>query len=196
MPPRSPWPLAAGAVVAVLALLVGSLALARADPPPDEPPVGAALSATDRLALDAAPVERGGPPPAPDPSVDLTDPEAVARAYLAAAHSVTAEDAGRTHLRAVGYAAPESPPAGVGVVVLDPPPPGTRRTAEVTALALVARDAGDRRRGYRAELGTVGGAAADVAFAVRDVVLARQADGRWLVTADTPANPDLPAGED
>jgi hypothetical protein len=156
------------------------------------------LSEQDRHALDAVPVRRGAPPPRTDPAVDRTDAAAVARAYLAAAHSVAAADAGGTHLRAAGYAVPGSPPATVGVVVLDPPPAGSVRTAAVTALALVAADHGDRRRGYRAEVGTATGppgAAAVVDLVARYVVLTRQPDGRWLVAVDSPATPDLPAGE-
>jgi hypothetical protein len=188
----------AAAVVAVAALaLVGGAA---ADVPPSGgPPPGAALGAEDRLALDAVPVRRGEAAAAVDPVVDLTDPEAVARSYLGAAHSITILDAGRTHLRGTGYAVPGSPPATVGVVVLDPPPAGSLRTATVTGLDLAAVDHGDRRRGYRAEVGTAtgppGGPVA-VDLIGRYVVLARQPDGRWLVAADSPATPDLPAGED
>ncbi|MBN9100847.1 MAG: hypothetical protein J0I49_22445 [Pseudonocardia sp.] len=190
--------LAAGAavVVAVLALLLVGAAGALQAPPSSDPPLGAALSDEDRAALGAVPAERGAPPAAADPGVDLTDPEAVARAYLAAAHSVAPGDAGRTQLRAAGYAVPGSTAAAVGVVVLDPPPAGSLRTATVTALELVAADAGGTRRGYRAEVGTAtgppGGALA-VDLVTSRIVLARQADGRWLVAAETP---DLPTGED
>lgn len=189
---------AAAVTVAVLALLLGGVG-AHAGPPKGDPPPGAALSEDDRAALDAVPVERGAPPAPVDPTVDLTDPPSVARAYLTGAHSTTPDDGGRTQLRAAGYAAPGSPPAAVGVVVVDPPPAGSVRTATVTALTLVAADTGDRHRGYRAELGTATGAPggdATVDLVVRDVVLARQPDGRWLVTADTATNPDLPSGED
>ena len=76
---------AAATVAAVAAVLVGGAAAGVA-PPSGDPPLGAALSAEDRIALDAPPVERGDAPAAVDPTVDLTDPEAVARAYLATAH--------------------------------------------------------------------------------------------------------------
>lgn len=192
--------LAAGlaALVAVAALLLVGASGQQA-PPSGERPLGAVLSDDDRRALDAPPVQRGAPAPPVDPAVDLTSPEAVARAFLAAAHSITGEDAGRTQLRGAGYAVPGSPPASVGVVVLDPPPAGSLRTATVTGLELVAADAGDRRRGYRAEIGTATGPpAGPVALdvVVRHVVLARQPDGRWLVAAETSATPDLPSGED
>lgn len=184
----------AAAVAAVLALLLVATALPAA--PSADPPIGAALSDGDRAALAAAPVERGAPPAPLDPRVELTDPEAVARAYLAAAHSVTPDDAGRTQLRAAGYAVPGSSASAVGVVVLDPPPAGSLRTATVTALELVAADAGGSRRGYRAEVGTATGppgGTLTVDLVTSRIVLARQVDGRWLVAAETP---DLPTGED
>jgi hypothetical protein len=146
--------------------------------------------------LGAVPVRRGTDPPVADPAVDLADPTAVARAYLAGARSATPDDHGRTRLRAAAYAAPESPPGSVGVVVLDPPPPGQIRTASVTALELVAAAEDDRRRGYRATVATATGppgAAASPVAASAYVVLARQPDGRWLVVADAP---DLGEGDD
>jgi hypothetical protein len=190
--------LAAGAAVVVPTLaflLAGAAGVLDATPSPD-PPIGVALSHADRAALGAVPVERGAPPAPVDPTVDLTDAGAVARAYLAAAHSVEPDDAGRTQLRAAGYAVPGSSASAVGVVVLDPPPAGSLRTATVTALELVAADASGTRRGYRAEVGTAtgppGGALA-IDLVTSRIVLARQADGRWLVAAETP---DLPTGED
>lgn len=183
----------------VLALLLVGACGTAARPPSGEPPSGAALSVDDRRAVDAAPVLRGAEPAPVDPAVDLTDPEAVARAYLAAAYSVAPDDAGHTHLRAAGYAVPGSPPATVGLLVLDPPPAGSLRTATVTALELVAADRTDRRRGYRAEVGTATGppgGAVDVVLVHGQIVLDRQPDGRWLVASDSTENPDLPAGED
>jgi hypothetical protein len=182
---------AAAAVAAVLGLL---LLLVR----PDDPPLGAVIGLDDRRALAAVPVRRGTDPQPLDPAVDRTDPRVVARAYLVAAHSATADDGGRTQRRAAGYAVPGSPPAVVGGIVLDPPPPGTVRVATVTALALLAADPADRRRGYRAELGVATGppgGAQDVQLLVRDVVLARGPDGAWSVAADTTAGVDLADGE-
>jgi hypothetical protein len=189
--------LAAGAVALLAFALAGGAA--QGTPPAGGPPPGAVLSEEDRLALDAAPVRRGEPAPAADLTVDPGDPDAVARAYLAAAHSGTPEDAGRTSLRGSAYAVPGSPPATVGVVIVDPPPPGAVRTATVTALDLVTVDPGDRRRAYRAEVGTATGPPGGeltVDLVTRHVVIARQPDGRWLVAADSPATPDLLAGED
>jgi hypothetical protein len=189
-----PMAAAAAATIAVLALMLVSAGRERSS----EPPPGAALSSDDRHALGWVPVQRGAPAEPLDPGVDLRNPEAVARAYLVAAHSTSAADAGRTQLRAAGYAVPGSPPAAVGVIVLDAPPDGSAATATVTALELVAADRDDRRRGYRAELGIATGppgAAPAVELVARDVVLAREPDGRWLVAADTTANVDLLAGE-
>lgn len=193
--------LASGGAVAitVVALLLAGWAGSRHTPPSGDPPIGAVLSERDRADLVAVPVERGDAPAPVDPAVDLTDPEAVTRAYLAAAHSVSPDDTGRTHLRAAGYAVPGSATASVGVIVLDPPPAGSLRTASVTALELVAADRGDRRRGYRADVGTATGPPGGpftVGVVGTHIVLARQPDGRWLVAAESPVSPDLPAGED
>ena len=185
---------AAAVTIVILALVLVSSGRDRSS----EPPVGAALSSDDRHALSPVPVHRGAPAEPLDPTVDLHDPEAVARAYLVAAHSVSAADTGRTQLRAAGYAVPGNPPGAVGVIVLDAPGDGAVATAAVTALELVAVDREDRRRGYRAELGVATGppgAAPAVTLVTRDVVLAREPDGRWLVAADTTATVDLLAGE-
>jgi hypothetical protein len=194
-------PLLAALLAAAVAVLAFSLVNGptRAAPPSGDPPLGAALSEEDRIVVEAAPVQRGEPAPLADPAVDPTDAEVVARAYLAAAHSTTPADAGRTSLRGAAYALAGSPPATVGVVVLDPPPAGQARTATVTGLELVTADPGDRRRAYRAELGTATGppgGALTVDLVSRHVVLAREPDGRWLVAADSPTIPDLLAGED
>jgi hypothetical protein len=184
----------AAATIAILALVLVSSGRDRSS----DPPPMAALSSDDRQALSSVPVHRGAPAEPLDAAVDLRDPEAVARAYLVAAHSISSADTGRTQLRAAGYAVPGSPPAAVGVIVLDAPRDGSTATAIVTALELVAADRDDRRRGYRAELGIATGppgAAPAVALVARDVVLARESDGRWLVAADTTASIDLIAGE-
>jgi hypothetical protein len=189
--------LAAAAVAMLVFTLLGG-ATSPTTPPSGDPPPGAAISEDDRKAVDAVPVQRGLPAPPPDPGVDFGDPEAVARAYLVAAHSTGPDDAGHTHLRGAAYAVPGSAPATVGVVVLDPPPPGSVRTATVTALQLAAADHDGHRRGYRAEVGTATsppGGTATVDLGARYVVLALQADSRWLVTTDSVVTPDLPAGE-
>ena len=163
----------------------------------DEVPLGAVLSEEDRRELDAPAIERGDPPPPPDPAVDFTNPEAVARAYLVAAHSVTAADAGRTSLRAAAYAAPGTPPASVGRIVVDPPEPGSVRTAAIDGINLVAASDDGHRRGYLATVRTMTGppGASDpvVTTVTAYVALTLQPDGRWLVGAESP---DPPAGED
>ena len=182
---------ALAAAVVVLLVVAALAALAR----PDDPG-GAVLSDDDRRALAAVPALRGADAAPVDPAVDLTDPEAVARAYLVAAHSLVPGDTGHTQRRATGYARPGSP-AAVGVVVLDPPPPGAHRTAVVTGLEPAG--ASGERRGYRAALRTETARPGGPVAAARQqalVVLARSPDGRWRVVAETTGDPDLPAGED
>ena len=184
---------AALAAATVVLLVVAALA---ALPRPDDLG-GGVLSADDRRALAAAPALRGADPAPPNPAVDLTDPAAVTRAYLVAAHSLGPGDAGHTQRRAAAYTQPGSP-ATVGVVVLDPPPPGAYRTAAVTGLKL-AGAYGDRS-GYRAVLRTeTGPPGGPIAVEQRQalVVLARTPDGRWRVVAETTgSDPDFPVGED
>jgi hypothetical protein len=170
---------AAGLAAAMVLLAVA--ALARLDGLAGD----GVFSDDDRRALAAAPALRGADPAPPEPAVDLADPAAVARAYLAAAHSVVPADAGHTQRRAAGYAQPGGP-AAVGVIVLDPPPPGTFRRAVVTGLELAGADG--NHRGYRAvlrtETGRLGGPVA-VGQQHALVVLAEDADGRWRVVAET-----------
>jgi len=183
--------LAATTVVLLVVAGVGAL------PRPDDLTSGGVLSGDDRRALAAAPALRGADPAPTDPTVDLTDPAAVARAYLVAAHSLVPGDAGHTQRRAACYAQPGSP-AAVGVVVLDPPPPGAHRTAVVTGLE--ATGAYGDRRGFRAALRIeTGGPGGPVAAGAQHalVVLAEGADGRWRVVMETAGgDPDLPVGED
>ena len=183
---------AALAAAAVVVLVVAGLAaLLR----PDEPG-GAVLSDDDRRALAAAPALRGADAAPVDPAVDLTDPEAVARAYLVAAHSLVPGDAGHTQRRATGYARPGSP-AAVGVVVLDPRRPaptarpsspgwssrGPTATAAATARRCAPRPPGPAARSRspdsRPSSSWPGGP-----------------DGRWRVVAETAGDPDLPVGEE
>jgi hypothetical protein len=184
---------AAAALAAATVVLLAVAAL----PPPADLTSGGVLSADDRRALAAAPALRGADPAPPDPTVDLTDPTAVARAYLVAAHSLVPGDAGHTQRRAAGYARPGSP-AAVGVVVLDPPPPGAYRSAVVTGIAAVG-GSGDRR-GFRAALRTETGRPGGPVAVGRQhavVVLAEGADGRWRVVMETSGDdPDLPVGEE
>ena len=155
-PPTAPLLTAAAAVLVAVAALGPAREPRRAqdDPPSGDPPLGAVLSTGDRRRPGRRSACARGRPGAAGRRLASTSP--IPRPwpprFLAAAHSAGTDDAGRTHLRAAGYAVPGSPPAAVGVVVLDPAARrGPVRTATVTALDLVAADAGDRRRGYRAE---------------------------------------------
>ena len=189
--------LAAMAVTMLAFALVGPT-LDAAPPSGDRPP-GVALSADDRAVLQAPQVRRGVPAVPPDPAVDLADPEAVTRAFLAAAHSAAPTDIGATSLRGAAYTVSGTPLATVGVLVVDPPSPGTVRTASVRALQLVTVDRPDRSRAYRAEVGLVSGppgAQPTIDVVVRDVVLARQSDGRWLVASDAPAAAEFTAADE
>jgi len=177
-------------VVAVIALLAAVTLLVHGlDDRRALTPLSTVLDDADRRIIGAVPIRRGTDPPPADPGVDLTDPVAVARAYLAAARSATPDDHAHTPLRAAAYAVPGSPSGSVGVVALDPPPAGEHRTATVTTLALAAASEDDLRRGYRATVTTTTsrpGGAATTALVPAYVVLARQPDGRWLVDADAP----------
>ena len=182
-----PRALFAAAALAVAVLLAVSVAVALAVGREAGPPLGAVLDGPDRSALGAVPLRRGADPPPADPAVDLADPAAVTHAYLTAARSAAPADHGRTRREAVAYTASGSP-AAVGVVVLDPPPPGQVRTATVDALELALAAADDRRRAYRATVTTVTGPPIGAITTVSPayVVLARQPDGRWLVVGDGP----------
>ena len=181
------------ALAVVLLAVVGAFLMAR-DPNRARHWVPCSTGRTGARSA-AVPMRRGADPPPADPALDLSDPAAVAGAYLAAARSATPDDRDRTRLRAAAYAARGSPTAAVGVVVLDPPPPGQVRTAAVTALDLVAAAEDDGRRGYRATVATATGppeGPATTSVTTACVVLARQPDGRWLVVADAP---DLGEGD-
>lgn len=194
-PPTGPA-LAAAVAAVVAAVLIAVATAALAHPGRSDVPSGGVLSARDRADLHATPVLRGSDPPPADPTVDRSDPTEVARAYLAAAYSAGPDDADATERRGSSYAEPGSAAAAVGIVVLDPPPPGSLRTAAVTGLELDAASSAGDRRGYRAELGTATGppgAPGAATFVQVHVALARGPDGHWLVTSDSA---DLPAGED
>jgi hypothetical protein len=172
-------PFAVGLIV--LFLLAGVLWLA-AGPTGADDESGATFSPADRQALGAAPVERGPEAGGPDPAVDLTDPVAVARAYVTAGYGLRDTDAGHTNRRAVPYAAPGSPPATVGVLVVAAPPAGRSAVVTVTGVEQVNGEPTGTRRGYvvayRTDL--------DPTPRSRYLVLVRQIDGDWLVGGDSP----------
>lgn len=171
------------ALVVPVALLVPALAA---------PPSGSVLTPDDRAALGGPDLERG-----PDPAVPLvapSAPDAVARAYLVAAHGAAPDDAGRTRRDAVVLAAPGSP-AAVGTPVLDPPGPGARRIAAVDELVPAGADPARGRLAFLASVRAVTAAPGAVARTDRwrtRVVLHRDPGGRWLVATDSPVTPDTP----
>lgn len=172
-------PLAVGLIV--LLLLAGALWLAAGGPGGDDQ-TGGTFSPADRQALGATPVERGAEAGGPDPAVDLTDPAAVARAYVTTAYGLRDTDAGHTNRRAVPYAAPGTPPATVGVLVVAAPPSGRRTVVTVTGVEQVNGEPSGTRRGYlvgyRTDL--------DPAPRSRYLLMVRQIDGDWLVAGDSP----------
>jgi hypothetical protein len=196
--PRTPILIAAAVVVAVLLgwAVVGASGGAEAASDLEGVGPGAALSGPERAELAGTPIQAGDATPVTDPAVVFTDPEAVARAYLVAAHSHAAADAGRTNRRGMPYAVAGGPDGGVGIVVLDAPPPGQVSVAAVEDLALFASSPeGDRlgyRAAYRVAMGPPGALGPPGPVRTRYLVLVRQADGRWLVAVDTT---DPPTGE-
>ena len=176
-----------------MAVVLGGIWLMLAGPSRDPSsawtPDQGALSPADRDALAAAPVNPGSVPTGPDPAVDLTDPRAVATAYVTAAYSARDTDSGLTNRAATPYAAPGTPPNTVGVLVLSPPPPGHSRTATVTDVTQCAGEPTGERRAYLVGYRSAEHLAADPGAAgarqIRYLLLVRQFDGRWLVAGDT-----------
>ncbi|MFP5072333.1 hypothetical protein ACLFMI_22045 [Pseudonocardia nantongensis] len=155
-------------------------------------PSASVLTARDRAALGGPDLGRGPDPTAP--ALLPAAPEAVARAYLVAAHAAGPDDAGRTRRDAVVLAEPGSP-AAVGTPVLDPPGPGARRVAVVDGLVPAGTDPDRGRLAYLAAVHTVtarpGAAPRTERWRTR-VVLHRDPGGRWRVAADAPVTPDTP----
>ncbi|RZT83760.1 hypothetical protein EV383_0578 [Pseudonocardia sediminis] len=177
-------------LVLVLAAVGGTMWLLGGADPPDT-----VLSSEDRAALGGPDVDRGDEPAAVGYAVP-SEPDAVARAYLVAAYGAAPGDAGRTRRDAVRYAEPGSPPAVVGVPVLDAPAPGARRVAVVEGLTPSAAAPDGTRRAYLASVATSTGAPGESVRTARlrtQIVVHRQPDGRWLVVAETPDTADTPA---
>lgn len=153
------------------------------------------LSSEDRAALGGPDIGRGDEPPEVGYPVPA-EPDAVARAYLVAAYAAAPGDSGRTRRDAVRYAEPGSPPAVVGVPVLDAPAPGARRVAAVEALTPSAAAPDGTRRAFLAAVRTSTGAPGGAVRTARlrtQIVVHRQPDGHWLVVAETPDTADTPA---
>jgi len=124
------------------------------------------------------------PPPPVEP---ITDPEEAATAYLVAAETVTADDAGRRHRRAEPYMADENPSMVTGVLVTDPPPAGSSRTIEVVSATEWGRN--DGRIAYEItyqpylspSIPANDEKTAEGAPRVTYVVVAQEPEGHWLV---------------
>ena len=184
----------AGATAAVAALVAAVLLPGSGGDPPSAATAGPLLGADDRAALATPPpltVAEVGPATAAaragsaGAQADSRDPAAVATAYLTVAYAAVPADAQRPHRRAAPWAEPGSVPERVGVVVLDPPPPGTVREARVTAIEIVDADPADTRRLYAATVVTT--TAGLEATEYIDVLVVRMPDDRWLVRSAVPA---------
>jgi hypothetical protein len=125
--------------------------------------------------------------------ISLTDPESVASAYVVAAETVTANDAGARHHRAERYMALANPAIASGLLVTEPPPPGHARTIEVLSIAEHARNDDIARIAYMITYQrhlspaipattTMPEGPARVTY----VVVERQAAGDWLVLSQIP----------
>lgn len=159
-------------------------------------PAPAVLTSADRAAIAHPGVGRGTELPLP--AVLPSGPDAVARAYLRAAHGGEPADAGHSRRAAVVHAVPGGP-AAAGAPVLDPPGAGERRIAEVDALEPAGSDAVRGRIAFVARVRTTTGAPGSAPRTAQwrtRVVLHRTPDGRWLVAADVPITPDTPDVDD
>jgi hypothetical protein len=168
------------------------------DEPIEEPgsaPVTVDMPRSERVPTPGVRPDSSGPSSATPPTTPLspiTDPEAAARAYLVAAETVTANDAGRRHDRAAPYMAPGNPALTTGLLVSDPPSAGHSRTIEVVAIDEHARN-GDLDRiafriTYQRHLSpTIPASTAlpDGALRITYVVVERQVAGDWLVLSQS-----------
>jgi hypothetical protein len=122
--------------------------------------------------------------------ISLTDPGSVASAYVVAAETVTANDAGARHHRAQRYMAPANPAIASGLLVTEPPPPGHARTIEVLSIAEHARNDDSARIAYmityQRHLSPTIPAMPEGPARVTYVVVERQAAGDWLVLSQSP----------
>ncbi|WP_116049696.1 hypothetical protein [Amycolatopsis palatopharyngis] len=127
----------------------------------------------------------GTPDTSFSPDVDFRQPQAVARAYLVAAHTVTAADRGKSNRRVLPYLAPDNPANPRGLVVAETPTVG-RFTVTVDQLTVVGSNESGRRIAYEARWSIAADESSEPGRQRSTfVVLARQPDGRWLVTQET-----------
>ncbi|MBV9023718.1 MAG: hypothetical protein JO362_07960 [Streptomycetaceae bacterium] len=152
-----------------------------ADPKP------AAAAATQPPVRQADP-EAHSPGPAPTTTAHLTDPAAVARAYLIASQTVTAADATAPPRRAETYMAPDNAERGIGQPVYDVPPPGViRQPVNIKATQAAAK--GNRavyQLTYTPALTRDGHTIKEEPPVTTYVVCEKQPDGTWLVSREDP----------
>jgi hypothetical protein len=141
---------------------------------------------TPGLRPDPAPPAGDDPPS--QPAVPLSDPQAVAGAYVVAAESVTSDDAGRRHHRASVYMAPTNPARTTGLLVTDAPPAGRWRVVTVVWVAEHARNDDLGRIAYQvayqrhlSPTTPSGALVSEGETRATYVVVERQPDGDWLV---------------
>lgn len=136
------------------------------------------------------------PPPTSSPSSPtpgaITDPVEVTRAYVVAAESVTADDAGHRNHRARPFMASTNPAASTGLLVTEPPPAGHARTVEVRAIDEHARNDDLDRIAYRVTYQRYLSPTIPATSALPDgpsrdtfIVVEHQAAGDWLVVSQT-----------
>ncbi|MGW2724877.1 hypothetical protein [Streptomyces sp. NPDC001492] len=180
VPARTAAALAAAVAAAVLTAGCGS----GSGPASDTEP-----SATASLPSHQADPEAHSPGPAPSATAHLTDPVAVIRGYLTAGRTVTAADATAPPRRAEAYMTPGNPERGIGQPVYDPPPTGTtRRPTHITITQAAAKaNKAVYHVTYTPALTQGGRTVKKESPVTTYVVVEKQTDGAWLVSADDPS---------
>ncbi|SMD25536.1 hypothetical protein [Lentzea albidocapillata] len=111
---------------------------------------------------------------APSAGANFADPRSVAKAYVEAAHSVEPDEIGRTNRRVLPYLAPENPDNPRGSLVVEATGKAVVISVEV-AVGNEEQSAATTKATWRT---------GDGQLRETFVTLRRQADGRWLVTAE------------
>ncbi|WP_090063773.1 hypothetical protein [Lentzea flaviverrucosa] len=139
-------------------------------PSPTEEPLGPAA----RSAIgETLPPPLSGTPSAAA-GTNFADPRSVAKAYIEAAHSAEPAEIGRANRRVLPYLAPENPDNPRGSLVVDATGKAVVISVEV-AVGNEEQSAATTKATWRS-----GDGQSRETF----VTLRRQADGRWLVTAE------------
>ncbi|WP_143101925.1 hypothetical protein [Amycolatopsis marina] len=98
---------------------------------------------------------------------------------------MTAADRGKTNRRVLPYLAPDNPANPRGLVVAETPPTG-RFTVTMDQLTVVGSSESGRRIAYEARWSIAADESSEPGQQRSTfVVLARQPDGRWLVTQES-----------